>query len=390
MDIHSLTLQLLVPSLDLLAVARYTLTSAYFVCFYDWVISLDEEVIFVFSAPWNIVKAAYLFCRYYPLAIAPFHFWGFLGDHEQHVCESYFHALSACTIPPIFAAQRKHDYLHVVYKPLFTLVSVVSSVLLMLRTYAFSGKKKWILAVLSITFSALVGYMIWVSWTQIILSPLFLFAERTGCFGITDLPIIKIVQVASGTPGISSVLSPFAYHLGIVFVRRHCHLLSPSLTLLLGTHVLVRWPQHVRDDLALLSRASYPRPACPEYPETRQAMICIIGVICHFDSVLVTGIFIYIFMTILNMLTFGTFFSSRVLYQARAVGPWYAYILPSVLSCRLVLMLRREASPTETQLRSRYSHIVNEALEMIAVESHPEETSKETALSVSRGAQAQS
>ncbi|KAH9168475.1 hypothetical protein EDB89DRAFT_1585195 [Lactarius sanguifluus] len=330
MDKYSFTLQLLVPSLDLLAVARYTLTSAYVICFYDWVISLEEEVVFVFSAPWNFVKAAYLFCRYYPLAVAPFHFWGFLVDHEQHVCESYFHALSACTIPPIFAAQF----------------------LLMMRTYAFSGRKKGILAVLSITFSALVGYMIWVSWTQIILSPLFLFVERTGCFGITDLPTIKIVQVANGTPGISSVLPPFAYHLGIVF----------ALTFLfdgLNMFVMVWHCYRERRTLGPLAQ-----------------------------SILKQGIFIYIFMTILNMLTFGTFFSSRVLYQARAVGPWFAYILPSVLSCRLVLMLRRKASPTETQLRSRYSHIVDEALEMIAVESHPEKTSKETALSVSRGAHA--
>ncbi|KAH9168469.1 hypothetical protein EDB89DRAFT_1584611 [Lactarius sanguifluus] len=331
MDKYSFTLQLLVPNLDLLAVARYTLTSAYVVCFYDWVISLDEEVVFVFSAPWNFVKATYLFCRYYPLAVAPFHFWGFLVDHEQHVCESYFHALSACTIPPICAAQF----------------------LLMLRTYAFSGRKKVILAVLSITFSVLVGYMIWVSWTQIILSPLFLFVERTGCLGITDLPTVKIVQAANGTPGISSVLPPFAYHLGIVF----------ALTFLfdgLNMFVMVWHCYRERRTLGPLAQ-----------------------------SILKQGIFIYIFMTILNMLTFGTFFSSRVLYQARAVGPWFAYILPSVLSCRLVLMLRRKASPTETQLRSQYSHVVDEALEMIAIKSDPEETPEETALSVSRGAHAQ-
>ncbi|KAH9032836.1 hypothetical protein EDB84DRAFT_1489935 [Lactarius hengduanensis] len=281
MDEQSLVLQLLVSNLDLLAVARYTLT--YVVCFYDWVTS------FVFSAPWNIVKVAYLFCRYYPLAVAPFHFWGFLGDHEQHVCESYLHALSACTIPP----------------PLFTLaMSVVSSVLLMWRTYAFSGRKKGILAVLSITLS-----------TLIILSPLFLVVERTSCLGITDPPTINIVQVASGIPG------------------SHCF--------------------RQRRTLGPLSQ-----------------------------SILKQGIYIYIFMTILNMLTFGTFFSSRVLYQARAVGPWFAYILPSALV--IVLMLRRKASPTETKLRSRYSHIVNEALEMVTVESYPEETSEETALSVSR------
>jgi hypothetical protein len=32
----------------------------------------------------------------------------------------------------------------------------------MLRTYAFSGKKKWVLAILSITLLGLVGFTIWV------------------------------------------------------------------------------------------------------------------------------------------------------------------------------------------------------------------------------------
>ena len=55
----------------------------------------------VYPAPWNVVKFAYIFCRYYPMVIAPFHFWGFLGNHEQSVCESYYHALYVCTIPMV-------------------------------------------------------------------------------------------------------------------------------------------------------------------------------------------------------------------------------------------------------------------------------------------------
>lgn len=55
----------------------------------------------IFPAPWNAVKVAYVFCRYYPMAIAPFHLWGLVGDHEQQVCESYYHALFACTMPTV-------------------------------------------------------------------------------------------------------------------------------------------------------------------------------------------------------------------------------------------------------------------------------------------------
>ena len=47
-------------------------------------------------------------------------------------------------------------------KILLTLFSAMSSVILMLRTYAFSGRERWVLAVLSITLFGLVGVIIWV------------------------------------------------------------------------------------------------------------------------------------------------------------------------------------------------------------------------------------
>ena len=52
-------------------------------------------------------------------------------------------------------------------------------------------------------------------------------------------------------------------------------------------------------------------------------------------------------------------------------------------------MLRRKASPTETELRLERSHMVNEALEMIAVEWKSEETSMGFIQSISTDAQAQ-
>ncbi|KAI9465531.1 hypothetical protein BJY52DRAFT_587825 [Lactarius psammicola] len=105
------------------------------------------------------------------------------------------------------------------------------------------------------------------------------------------------------------------------------------------------------------------------------------------QSFLKQGILVYLIMTALNALTMGIYFSSRLLHEAEGFGPWLAYILPSALSCRLVLMLRRKASPTETELRIQCSHMVNEALEMIAVEWHPEETSEGYTSSASTDAQ---
>ena len=51
-------------------------------------------------------------------------------------------------------------------------------------------------------------------------------------------------------------------------------------------------------------------------------------------------------------------------------------------------MLRRKASPTETELRIEYSHMVNQALEMMSAEWHPEEISVGTISSTSTDAQA--
>jgi hypothetical protein len=45
---------------------------------------------------------------------------------------------------------------------LLKLLLISSLVILMLRTYAFSGKKKWVLAVLLITLLGLLGVTIWV------------------------------------------------------------------------------------------------------------------------------------------------------------------------------------------------------------------------------------
>jgi len=79
-------------------------------------------------------------------------------------------------------------------------------------------------------------------------------------------------------------------------------------------------------------------------------------------------------MTVLNALSIATFLSSYMVDQGLGSGVWLTYILPSALSCRLVLMLRRKASPTETEIRVEHSHMVNEALEMVDMEWRSEQT----------------
>jgi len=288
--------QLLAEALQSVVVGRNCIVSAYAICFYDWITSLDQEVALIHSARWNAVKCAYLFCRYYPLAIAPFHIWGLIGNHERDVCESYYHALYACTIPTMLCSQ----------------------IILMLRTYAFTGRNKTILAALLINFFSLAGVAIWVMSKELSLTGLFIIEESSACFATSNQPVVDVVRTVG------------AYHLGAI------SLLSAIFDCL--NMILVIWHcVRQRGNLGPLGQ-----------------------------SFLRQGIVVYAVVTALNALTIGTYFTSDILHQG--IGSWFAYILPSALTCRLVLMLRQKASPTETKLHDQYSNMINEALEM--VESH--------------------
>jgi hypothetical protein len=64
----------------------------------------------IYPAPWNVVKAAYIFSRCYPIAVAPFHLWGLVGDHDQHFCESYYHVLYVCAMPGVRLLLLLHEF----------------------------------------------------------------------------------------------------------------------------------------------------------------------------------------------------------------------------------------------------------------------------------------
>ncbi|KAH9057513.1 hypothetical protein EDB87DRAFT_1631177 [Lactarius vividus] len=321
------------------------------VCFYDWLISLDQEVALIYSAPWNGVKAAYLFCRYYPMAIAPFHLWGLVGNHEQRVCESYYHLLFACAMPTL----------------LITLVSVVSLVILMLRTYAFSGRKARILVVLSISYLCLAGVIIWVLSHELTLAPLFFFTKRNACLGVSDEPDITALT-ASVVKGVR-VPIPIAYRVGVVATVFDC------LNILL---VLWHWFRG-RGTLGPLGK-SFLKQGKSLFASTLSGVIYFV---CSDRSQ-----------------PTESRHSSYLVFHGLGASSLFSYILPSALVIRFLstchvhfvdylLVLRQKASPTETKLRLEHSHMVDNALEMIAVERCPEEISEGFTLSISTDAEAQ-
>ncbi|KAH8992539.1 hypothetical protein EDB86DRAFT_1479264 [Lactarius hatsudake] len=326
--------QLWVSGLNAVATWRYSMIAAYVVCFYDWVISLDQEVALIYPAPWNAVKAAYIFCRYYPMAIAPFHLWGLVGNHEESVCESYYHVLYACAMPTLLSAQF----------------------ILMLRTYAFSGRKTRILVVLSIAYLGLTGVIIWVLCKELTLAPLFFLIKRNACFAISDEPNIAVL-IASTLRG-KILPAPIAYHVGMISVFSA---VFDCLNILI---VLWHWVRG-RNTFGPLGK-----------------------------SFLKQGMLVYVIMIALNTLAICSFLSSYLVRNGLAASAVFAYVLPSALACRCfvflrVLMLRRKASPTETTLRLEYSHMIDDALEMIAVDRCPEDISEGFTLSISTDVEAQ-
>jgi len=293
---------------------------------------LDQEIALIYPARWNAVKTAYIFCRYFPLAVAPFHLWGLVGDHDQHVCESYYNILYACKMPTVLSAQF----------------------ILMLRTYAFSGRKIKILAILLIAFFGLFGVIVWVTSNELTLSFLFLAVNRSACIAVSDQPTIgevlaSAVEALDGTVkvqvhilyhmGLISIVTMFFDCLNMFFVVRHC---------------------------------------------VQRGALGPVG-----QNILKQGILVYVVMLVLNALAIVSFFSPYLVLHGLGSTASFSYIVPSVLSCRLVLMLRRQASPTQTELCVEYSHMDNEAIGMIAVESPPKETSGRTVPSISTDAQAQ-
>ncbi|KAF8265689.1 hypothetical protein EI94DRAFT_282978 [Lactarius quietus] len=299
-------LQLIVSSLESVVVARYSTTAVYVVCFYDWIISLDQEVDFIYPSRWSIMKFAYLFCRYYPLAIAPFQLWGLLGDHEIRVCESFYRALYACTIPTTCSAKF----------------------ILMFRTYAFSERRNMVLAVLSLSFFFLVGINIWVVSKELILIPIFFVVKRSACFAVSGG---VVPSAGNATQETKLPLSSESFQLVLI------SLLSTSFDCLNMLIVIQKCIQD-RGTLGPLGQ-----------------------------NFLKQGILVYGAMTALNMLSIGICLSSSIYPELRGLGPVLASVLSSALSCRLVLMLRRQASPTQTEIRAQYSHMINEALEMVPI-----------------------
>ncbi|KAJ6609373.1 hypothetical protein B0H10DRAFT_2166352 [Mycena sp. CBHHK59/15] len=80
---------------DSLATADHFIyiTQVYFcdaVVIWDWLISLPREWRFVWKTHWTPVKMAYLFCRYWVIAVVPYLLYCFVMDHSLGTCQKIY------------------------------------------------------------------------------------------------------------------------------------------------------------------------------------------------------------------------------------------------------------------------------------------------------------
>jgi hypothetical protein len=120
--------------------ARDMIVAAYALQVYDWLLCLSDEYLYIHKARWSSIKIAYLFCRYYPLFVWPMMIWGWVGDHTIPVCNKVM-------LP-----------LHI----LSSFCPTAAQAVFIIRTYAFTGRNKVMLAFLTACWMALYGYLLWV------------------------------------------------------------------------------------------------------------------------------------------------------------------------------------------------------------------------------------
>ncbi|KAG7099646.1 hypothetical protein E1B28_001472 [Marasmius oreades] len=128
------------------------------VVIWDWLVSLPREWRFVWKTHWTPVKVAYLFCRYWVIAVVPYLLYCFVANHSMETCEKIYRF-------PVALAMWNQ---------------VGSESVLLIRTYAFFNRNIYILCFLIFALSGVVAYQIYVDATQMLLLPFI--KERGPCF----------------------------------------------------------------------------------------------------------------------------------------------------------------------------------------------------------------
>ncbi|KZV62244.1 hypothetical protein PENSPDRAFT_618164 [Peniophora sp. CONT] len=112
----------------------------YAVCVWDWILSFKKEYHLIWKSQWTLVKGLYIFTRYWVLLVLPWVLWCYAVDHDQNTCNHVYRS-------PVALAMWNQ---------------AGAEAILLVRTYAYYNRNKYVLAVLSCMLSTVLAYQLWV------------------------------------------------------------------------------------------------------------------------------------------------------------------------------------------------------------------------------------
>ncbi|KAI0317395.1 hypothetical protein OF83DRAFT_1083633 [Amylostereum chailletii] len=118
--------------------------SMYAVLVWDWITSIRKEYDFIWKSKWTPIKGLYLFCRYWLLIVMPYVLWCYTVNHSWETCLKVYKS-------PVALAMWNQ---------------VGAELVLLLRTYAFFGRNKMMLAAMLTALGGIIGYQLWVDTSR--------------------------------------------------------------------------------------------------------------------------------------------------------------------------------------------------------------------------------
>ncbi|EJC98741.1 uncharacterized protein FOMMEDRAFT_96211, partial [Fomitiporia mediterranea MF3/22] len=116
---------------------------------WDWIISLPREYKFIWKSNWTAAKFSYLFCRYWVLFVMPYILSVFVTNHSKETCLKIFRS-------PVALAMWNQ---------------AGAEVVLLIRTYAFFNRNKYLLVALCAGLAGVISYQLYVDTSQMDLLP---------------------------------------------------------------------------------------------------------------------------------------------------------------------------------------------------------------------------
>jgi len=270
--------------------ARYPAVAVYMIQVYETFICFGDEHLHIHKARWTSVKAAYFICRYVPLFCFPILLWKWLVNHPQSVCDN----ASAISIMMV-----------IFYLP--------PPVVMILRTYAFTRRNRYILALLLTCYAAYVAILFWLATTKYkLITEFHKLLGKAGCFTGNKSP-----------PSGRSFNRVDAYPSLIIVI---CSLLFD----LLMTSIMLGHFIRYRDKVGSFGKAF-----------VRQ------------------GLVVFIIVSTLHLVLMVVYLSPNHKYHSLGQA---ALIIPNVMACRLILMLKRQANPTVSEGNRLHSELVQDAI----------------------------